>query len=936
MGYSITDEYKHRSFCVNCKEVSSDQHDFGEPGSYHDCVCGKKFNLTTDVCVATIYTSAHGWAYDTSDSQTMATSKSFVLPMPAEVDGLRFEGYMEIDTEPTTIEMRDGETGLLPAGTLVQAQGGIKKYYARYRYVYTEEWAVSDDMKSATLTISNSIINHKETLNATCELLSDTPPTATENGERVYIISVTYQKTSYLTYNFSETLKKKYFYLPAIELDAQADNNEELLGQYDDSEGISSVTIRNLTLRKDGKLHPLCLPFDAVIEGTPLEGATIYELTGTELVGNQLQMNFKPITDDYILGGYPYFVKWASGTDIQNPTFNGVYVNDNPMTVSDTYYLIGGSFDPFAIADEDKGLVYVLSDGKLELAKDDLVAAFSNYLYIPRVSNEDGDLAVCSVRLSFEGDITVEKRVAFTWEGEGTAEKPYLIKNAGQLKDMSAYFNTSDPDVIGKYYRQVANIAFDKTVQNNFTPISSFNGHYDGGGYAISGLNIKRTGSDNAALMLAMAEGSTLKNVIIQNSSFQGSTAAPLAYQLMNAVSIENCHVLKDVTVTSDYHAAAGLVGNIGGLASVKSCTSQAMVTANQSLASGVVGMLTHGSLTDCIYLGSSLSAHASYKTYAVCNNNGGTVKDCYFTAPTLSDALAKLMPQYNKDVDNTGFLTALAARDKFLMETSGLTREQIGYDLTMNSCTTLSAVQNADGTWQSKAYSVCLPFYVSFKEQLGTDELSVLGSVEAYKAHQIDLTKKELIFTNVFPELAAGGAYIVVVKKGSVSLTGKNVTVVDSPAVPDKVMNAADDNQQIGEWKGTFKTIGNDEMIAQNVYIAQRNRTFRCQLKGKTGSWTNPFVGYFSPLEAQASDRFTVKFVYTEQGDDDEGEVTDFPSDEFDYDYDFGSETGIDAVETSNINRQTSDIYDLQGRQLTGQPQKGLYIQNGKKIVIK
>jgi len=32
----------------------------------------------------------------------------------------------------------------------------------------------------------------------------------------------------------------------------------------------------------------------------------------------------------------------------------------------------------------------------------------------------------------------------------------------------------------------------------------------------------------------------------------------------------------------------------------------------------------------------------------------------------------------------------------------------------------------------------------------------------------------------------------------------------------------------------------------------------------------------------------------------------------------------------------ESSEIYDLQGRRLSTMPQKGVYIQNGKKIVVK
>ena len=598
------------------------------------------------------------------------------------------------------------------------------------------------------------------------------------------------------------------------------------------------------------------------------------------------------------------------------------------VTLTPTFTPSNATFKDVTWTTSDANVATVSSDG-LVTAQGTGTATITVTATNGTEDTSDDKTATCQV--------TVESK----WEGEGTAEKPYLIKNARQLKEMAAFFNANDPDIQGRYFRQGANIIFDKTVENDFTPISSFNGHYDGAGFTISGVNMNMTEGNNASLFGTMEGNSTVKNVIVAVSTFKGHNAAPIAGFTNSTASVENCHVLKDVTVEAITFNAGGVVANVYDGSTVKQSTSQAAVK-GKVYAGGIAGYMVGGSILGCTYLGNSVACGEGQlaKGGAILGMNsaqGEKVNDCYFTAPTLKDDHAQLMPQYNKDIDNTDFLTRLAARDKFLTGVSGLTAKQMGYDITMNNRTTLSAVQKDDGTWQSKAYVVCLPFYVNFMEQLGTDVQGVLDFVEAYQARSIDLNKKELIFTNVPPELTPGGSYIVVVNKGSVSLTGKNVTVVDSPLEANKVMSADDMTKQIGEWKGSFKTIGNDEMIAQNVYIAQRNHTYQRQLKGKTGCWTNPFVGYFSSLEELASDRFAIKYVYTEQGCDEEGEVTDFPADEFDFDFEFDNETGIDTVESSKLKVQGSKIYDLQGRQLSnGQLPKGLYIQNGKKIVIK
>ena len=48
---------------------------------------------------------------------------------------------------------------------------------------------------------------------------------------------------------------------------------------------------------------------------------------------------------------------------------------------------------------------------------------------------------------------------------------------------------------------------------------------------------------------------------------------------------------------------------------------------------------------------------------------------------------------------------------------------------------------------------------------------------------------------------------------------------------------------------------------------------------------------------------------------------------------FDFGDETSIDEVKTENANVKTA-VYDLSGRRVQ-KAQKGIFIQNGKKVIM-
>jgi len=956
--YTIINGEKHRRKCTYCTANNDEDHDFGPTGNHHDCACGQKFDSETTVLKVTIhypYVDNNSYKIQTREER-VARNKKYTISAPPEFKGMVFMGYTTREVkENEKDEMWDSEEAeLIKAGQQISVTDNVD-YYARYRYDFMKEWEWNDDYTAAKVTITNTLLDGAVTIDATCQLEEDQKPTDKQLGRLTYKATATYETKETVkekvngedkyaehkvTYTFTDEQVVEYYNLTEISLDVYAQDNEDVIEANNEKE--ASVTIHGITLKKDGKLHPLCLPFSVKIEGSPLEGATIYYSASETIANNELQMTFKPVTDGWVVAGEPYFVKWAQGTTIENPTFTGVYINDGTIAVQDQYYELGGTYDLEVFDDDEK--VYSVENGKLTRLPAGIANAFTSYIYIPREKNDNGEIAVTSLRLTFEGDATLQANLYERWEGEGTAESPYIIYTREQLQLIATTFSSNAESVTGKYFRQAANIAFDKTVENNFTPISNFNGYYDGDGYIISGLNINKSGTtadNDAALFSELTDKYWVKNMVLANSTITGRGSAGIAVNLSGNASVENCHVLKDVTIRSNYYAASGLVQNMyNGTPTVSECSSQATVISNQSNASGIVGTMSGGQVKNCFYLGQSLTHGTGlYHNYAIVGNKstGTVVTDCYFTSPTLQDSSAKLMP--DKTTDNTNFLTRLAARDKFLTEISGLTEELIGYDITLNNRTTLSAVQNADGTWQSKAYSVCLPFNLNIKDQF--PDIKNITDVDeyakTYKAYKIDLHNKELIFTYVFPELTAGEAYVIVVEKGSIALSAKNVTVVDTPVVSYNVLSTTDNTKPIGGWMGTFKRIENDEMIEKNVFVGTGTGKFRCPTKGYKGAFTNPFVGYFTPLEALANDRYIVKYVCTGQADDEEGEVTDFPSKLYDSDFDFEDDaTGIPMVSGSKIQFSGNDeIYNLNGQRVNTY-YRGIVIKNGKKIFIK
>ena len=959
--YTYMDEKQHAAVCKQCAHYDAENHTYTDG----KCVCGKKYDGTESTYTITIHTTTDGKTY-ASKEQKVIKGKEFTLPVPEAQSGLTFMGYLKA-ASADGIEMKDSEKETLLADGTAVTPDADAHYYARYRYDYYDEWTWNDERTEATVTITNALINDTQTLKATVTEDTETKvePTETTLGERYFNAIASYTRATGITYQFEDRETLVFFAEPnpEVTLDTQSKDgaNTKTLEKY--LEMKADVTINNLTLKKDGKIHPISLPFSvSTTNDTPLKGAVIYQLSGVQMKDNhEYAMTFKQVTATE--AGAPCFYRFKeTGGDVQNPVFKNVVIEEYSGSLAEKEYdastwsaddetlELWGSFEPEAI-DEVNRELYFLMDGDGISLKPESLGAFSSYFYIASPLDEQGYNRVRSVSLTFESD-RFSKKLTYSWDGDGSEAQPYIISSPEQLNEMQEELNGSNgASLEGKYFRQGANIKFDKTVTNNYTPVKTFKGHYDGAGYTIGGLNIN-TPAANAGLFIDVADGSTVQNVIIADASISGAAAGGIANQLLGSSMIDNCHVLKDVSIAATNSTVASNV-SAGGIVAcmtdgspvVTNCTSHATLSSAVGYAGGIVGTLGKGSLANCIYLGGKPTTHDDNFWSAITfdfSDGNATVEDCYFTNPTLKDGKALVMPQYDKDVDNTDFLTLLTMRDRFLTGTSGLTREQIGYDITLNKRATLSAEQNADGTWKSKAYSVCLPFSVSLRQQFDDDAPVVIDHVAVYKPHRLDngIFSKELIFTGVFPELKAGEAYIVVVKKGSVSLSAKNATVVDTPAEADKVVSESDISEQIGEWSGTFERIDDDEMTTRCLYIAQKDKTFK-RATLFTNSWINPFTGYFAPLEAYIISFLNhrtigVKYVPTGQGDgDEEGEVTDFPADEFDSDNELpDDETGIGTVTVSGDN--SDRYYDLQGRQINSKPAKGVYIKDGKKVVIK
>ena len=429
-----------------------------------------------------------------------------------------------------------------------------------------------------------------------------------------------------------------------------------------------------------------------------------------------------------------------------------------------------------------------------------------------------------------------------------------------------------------------------------------------------------------------------MKNVILTDAKITGNVCTGGIAGRNNGGTISGCFVQDDVTIgyanSGNVTCHGGIVGNIinGGL--VVGCASKATVNGNtgtngnQSFG-GVAGMNNGGTIRDCLYLGSTVGGGLSIGAIVGSNNSSSTVRNSYYTAsgfvgktgsgaeftfnsnngndPAIGSnngttENVRLAPQDNQD--NTAFLALMAAHNTALTtvyRTPALT--------TATNVTLTGRTLYKDDKWNT----ICLPFSLTAAQvtaQLAPAALKTLSSTD------LNDNTLTLNFTDA-TEIEAGRPYII------------------------KWDNAAD-NLEDPTFTGV--TIGNATTNIETTYA--------------------DFIGIYAPISFAAADNTKLlvgsgnTLYYPQSGAglracrayfQLNGGLTagnppssSAPRLNFVLNFGDGDVTGVREVKevrevNASLEVKDNTWYTFDGRKLNAQPtKKGLYIVNGKKVVIK
>ena len=561
-----------------------------------------------------------------------------------------------------------------------------------------------------------------------------------------------------------------------------------------------------------------------------------------------------------------------------------------------------------------------------------------------------------------------------------SAEKAYIITTPAGLDLLAMNVNGTDGytanNFSGKYFKLGADITYLHTTdwddatsrENNFTAIGgyghNFQGSFDGDGHTISGIRIYKSGSDTnddsyQGLFGCTFDGSVL-NVTLSDARITGYQNVGGIIGERNYGQFKNCHVTNTVAihaVVNDSRYHGGIVGyNIdSGIHKISGCTSAATISIADGLTGcikygGIVGQNDKGTIENCRTVGATVNGNDNVGAI-VGNDGNGTYTSNYYLGCTVNGtANATNVGIGSGDRDGARSVHALTLADGITASGQSVTISGVTYyasnttvtltysgsseTFTMPDCDVIpllngfdnsSVIDNhnsetvsivlsgrtlyKDGDWNT----LCLPFSLT-EEQIAA---SPLAGAEARTLSSASYADGELTlnFSETVQTLTAGTPYIIRWEKANDYVDDNEHNIVNPTFSGVTVDNTARNVETANvTFTGTYDTMSFDEDNRSLLFLGAGNTLYYPQ----TGAHINACRAYFQLNGISASD-LSARNVKMFFGDES-------PTD------------GVGEVQGSQFKVQGEDTwYDLNGRRLSGKPtQKGIYVNNGRKVVMK
>ena len=612
--------------------------------------------------------------------------------------------------------------------------------------------------------------------------------------------------------------------------------------------------------------------------------------------------------------------------------------------------------------------VSTADDGYTKTISRDADATITNCYYMQTLGTAQGTQAVASTTLLSElGSLVQDYGWVKVFENgllsggksyvtpgtnstcTGTAEDPYIISNNDQWTILAAYVNGGN-NFSGKVFSLVADINISTPVglyDPNFNTyiFNSFNGTFLGNGHTITAaLN----NDDYQGLApFRYIYGATIKDLkVAGNIASNHNYASGLVGFASGTNLIENCIVTATLNISSDY--AGGIIGHgRTSTTTIRGCAFTGTVNGvdgNRSNIGGLWGWSNSGTpkLEGCLEAGTYTNI-ASMHPMGL-QGTTGTITNCYYVNPQVGEPRNACTVSGAKQA--YVFTTAPANLGELVKDYGTIKVYQNGilYNGTYyvapasislaNAADNSTTISNADGyvanvtlsgrtLYKDGAWNtICLPFDVTIAG-------SPLAGATARPLTEASISGSTLTLTfgDAVTTLEAGTPYIIKWTADANYVDDDEHNIV-SPVFSGVTIDADADGSY--DTKTASPAVTTDERV--RFLGTYKSTAFDAEdksilLMGGANTLYYPTAG--AGIGAQRA--------YFKIGSD--GALLARRLTAFNIDFGEGTQTGIISIENGKlkIENDADAWFTLDGRKLSGKPSvKGVYVNNGRKVIIK
>ena len=487
-----------------------------------------------------------------------------------------------------------------------------------------------------------------------------------------------------------------------------------------------------------------------------------------------------------------------------------------------------------------------------------------------------------------------------------------------------------------EYFKLGKDITYDTSNPNNYTPIGgyysnvkNFLGHFDGDGHTIKGVRISYDYPSDVGLFGRLGNGAEVKNLTLDDAIIYGPEKTGGIVGTNSGGTITNCHVTSSVfihpdnstsTPSKNYHG--GIVGANQNNGFVSYCTSAATLsneTESWNFYGGIVGQNKSGSTLDHNLVIGAIIPYADGKHYGAIvgqNESSGSLDHNYYADCTKKD---------NKDIGgcNGADVTNQAEPATILTDTKGLSlptslKDKVVYFRAFRygepSTIILPFVpnrtENVDKFYTFKGVEKDGNYYKAIMEESTSLNYNTPYIYKAVKPNNETESFRLAFYVNNFESSTSIGEVGSTTPTEHWTFKGSYSEILWGELSSGQKRNVYGfAGQAVSDTKDSSKSIEAGEFVRIGEYV--RLRPQRCYMEYTPTSSTR--AGSLTDEELPE----TIRVILV-----DDGGKTDIGS--------LSPKTGI-------ITFDSDAWYSLDGKRFSTQPaQKGIYVNNGKKVVIK